>query len=116
MTLPIATAVLVLILVVAGVGKLSDPAGSRKSMADFGLPPNVAPAVALCELADAAALLIPGLARVGAFGALVLFTAFTGVIAVNVARGRTPECHCFGRLSSGPVGWSTDGRNRSIRC
>jgi peroxiredoxin len=109
--LPIATAVLVLILVVAGVGKLSDPAGSRKSMADFGLPPNVAPAVALCELATAAALLMPGLARVGAFGALVLFTAFTGVITVNVARGRTPECHCFGRLSSGPVGWSTVARN-----
>jgi uncharacterized membrane protein YphA (DoxX/SURF4 family)/thiol-disulfide isomerase/thioredoxin len=111
MPVAIATVVLALILVVAASGKLSDPAGSRASMADLGIPAKLAPAVALGELVVAAALLIPGLSRVGAVGALALLTAFTGVVAANVARGRTPECHCFGRFSSAPIGWSTVARN-----
>src|SRR5207247_2089163 len=32
-------------------------------------------------------------------------------ITINLARGRTPDCHCFGKLHSEPVGWTTVARN-----
>jgi hypothetical protein len=35
---------------------------------------------------------------------LVLLTAFSAAIAVNLAAGRTPDCHCFGQLRSSPIG------------
>jgi hypothetical protein len=38
----------------------------------------------------------------------VLLAAFTAAITLSVARGRRPECHCFGQLSSKPAGgWAT---------
>jgi peroxiredoxin len=32
-------------------------------------------------------------------------------IGYNLARGRQPECHCFGQASSRPISWSTLVRN-----
>ena len=32
-------------------------------------------------------------------------------ISYNLARGRPPECHCFGQLHSAPAGWPTLVRN-----
>jgi peroxiredoxin len=42
---------------------------------------------------------------------LVLLAGFSAVISVNVARGRHPACHCFGRLASAEVGWPAVARN-----
>jgi thiol-disulfide isomerase/thioredoxin len=36
---------------------------------------------------------------------------FVAGIGYNLARGRTPDCHCFGQLHSAPAGWSTLIRN-----
>ena len=36
--------------------------------------------------------------------ALALLLAFVGGIVVNLARGTTPDCHCFGQLHSEPAG------------
>ena len=36
--------------------------------------------------------------------ALVLLLLFVGGISYNVARGRSPDCHCFGQLHSAPAG------------
>jgi peroxiredoxin len=44
-------------------------------------------------------------------GALVLLLAFVAGIGANLARGRRPECHCFGQLYSVPAGWKTLARN-----
>jgi len=44
-------------------------------------------------------------------GALALLSLFLVGITVNLARGRTPDCHCFGRLHSAPAGWKTLARN-----
>ena len=44
-------------------------------------------------------------------GALVLLSLFVVGISSNLARGRTPECHCFGQLHSAPAGWKTLARN-----
>lgn len=40
---------------------------------------------------------------------LLLF--FVAGISYNLARGRTPDCHCFGQLHSAPAGWPTLARN-----
>ena len=47
----------------------------------------------------------------GAIGALALLMLFVAGIGYNLARGRQPECHCFGQVSSQPVSWSTLIRN-----
>src|ERR671933_307156 len=40
-----------------------------------------------------------------------LLLVFVAGIGYNLARGRTPDCHCFGQLHSAPAGWSTLARN-----
>lgn len=100
---------------VAGIAKLADRAGVRRMIAGFGVPAKAAAplgwALVAGELGVALALLLGPAASAGAMGALVLLAGFSIAIAVNVARGRTPACHCFGRLHSAPVGWSTVARN-----
>src|SRR5205823_3383156 len=65
----------------------------------------------LAELAVAMALLLPATAWWGALGAFALLLLFVGGIGYNLARGRTPDCHCFGQLHSAPAGWPTLIRN-----
>ncbi len=84
----------------------------------FGLPEALAaPAgvlLPLAELAVAAALLPVAWAWYGAIGALALLLLFVAAIAINLALGRTPDCHCFGQIHSEPVGWSTLLRNAAL--
>jgi thiol-disulfide isomerase/thioredoxin len=47
-------------------------------------------------------------------GALSLLLLFVAGIGVNLARGRKPDCHCFGQLHSAPAGWSTLARNGAL--
>jgi len=56
-------------------------------------------------------LLITDIYRWGAAGALVLLTAFTGLIGVTLAAGRRPACGCFGSLNSTPAGAKDIMRN-----
>jgi methylamine utilization protein MauE/AhpC/TSA family protein len=99
----------------AGTAKLFDRQGSRQAIVDFGVPEPLArvggPLLPWVELAVAGALVVPGSARLGAIGALGLLVAFTGAMAVNLARGRTPDCHCFGQIHSAPVGPASLVRN-----
>jgi peroxiredoxin/uncharacterized membrane protein YphA (DoxX/SURF4 family) len=102
----------------AGLAKLFDARGSRQAMIEFGVPGALAGVsgrfLPLAELAVAVALMPVASARLGAAGALVLLAAFVAVIAVNLARGRHPDCHCFGQLHSGPAGWTTLMRNLAL--
>src|SRR5258708_5719508 len=106
---------LAVIFVVAGLAKLADRAGSQKALQDFGLPAALAQPLGLllplAELAVAVALLLPVTDWWGALGALLLLFLFVGGISYNLARGRTPDCHCFGQLHSAPAGWPTLIRN-----
>jgi peroxiredoxin len=99
----------------AGIAKLADPTGARKSILDFGAPAFLARPVArllpMAELACAMALLLAASAVWGALGALALLLLFIAAIGIGMARGRRPECHCFGQLHSEPVGWTTLARN-----
>ena len=107
--------VMAAVFLVAGVGKLADLAGSRAAVAGFGVPEVLARPFGLLlpivELIVAALLLPVATAWVASLAALALLAAFVAGIAVNMARGRAPDCHCFGQLHSEPVGWATLGRN-----
>jgi uncharacterized membrane protein YphA (DoxX/SURF4 family)/peroxiredoxin len=103
------------VFVVAGFGKLSDLAHTRRVMIEFGVPASLTrPAsvlLPLAELATAAALLPPGSARWGSLAALCLMVGFTAGIGWNLRRGHRPHCGCLGRVRSVPVGPATLARN-----
>ena len=106
---------LAVVFATAGVAKLLDQAGSRSALEGFGVPQAVVPAAGLLlplvELATAVALVVHSTARFGALAALLLLLAFIGAIAGAMARGKAPDCHCFGQLHSAPAGRGTLIRN-----
>jgi uncharacterized membrane protein YphA (DoxX/SURF4 family) len=103
-----ARVILAAVFATAGIGKLFDLDGSRKAMADFGVPERFAraagTALPVAELLVAFALLPEPTGRWSAVGALVLLLAFIAGIAAAMARGEEPDCHCFGTIHSAPAG------------
>lgn len=102
----------------AGFAKLADLEGSRSAVAGFGVRRRLAwllgTLLPLVELAVAAALVPDASARWGALASVVLLLAFAAAIVLNLRRGRTPECRCFGQVHSAPVGWRTAARNLAL--
>ncbi len=90
-------------------------AGSRKSLVDFGVPKGLAKPLGVLlpvsEVLVAIGLLLHSFAWIGAIGALALFLIFILGITVTLARGKRPDCHCFGQLHSKPIGWDLVARN-----
>lgn len=111
---------LVAVFLISGVAKLLDLAGSRRAMSDFGIPIELGVPLSVllpfAEIAVSLTLLFSGTAWWGAIGAAVLLTMFTMLIIVNLARGRNPDCHCFGQLHAKPIGPSTVIRNLVLAC
>jgi thiol-disulfide isomerase/thioredoxin len=107
--------VLAAVFAVAGGAKLADRAGTRRAVVDFGAPEGLAVPLALllpaAELGIAGLLLPATTAVAGSAGALALLALFSGAIGYNLARGRAPDCHCFGQLHSAPAGRETLARN-----
>ncbi|HEX3282091.1 MAG TPA: MauE/DoxX family redox-associated membrane protein [Pyrinomonadaceae bacterium] len=99
----------------AGITKLMDQPGTREAVKNFGAPEASAPAVAVIlpfiELAIAIGLLFSESAAVSSISGLLLLGVFIVAISVNLARGQTHDCHCFGQLYSRPLGWPTLARN-----
>ena len=110
--------VLAAVFAVAAVAKLADREGTRQAVVAFGAPQRLAAGLAVllpvAELAVAVLLIPPATALAGALGALVLLVLFSGAIALNLMRGRAPECHCFGQLHSAPAGARTLLRNAAL--
>jgi thiol-disulfide isomerase/thioredoxin/uncharacterized membrane protein YphA (DoxX/SURF4 family) len=117
-TLLVARLLLALVFLMAGLTKLVDRSGSRQALIDFGLPAALATPfgilLPLAELAVAAALIPASTAWWGALGALALLLLFVAGISINLARGRKPDCRCFGQLHSAPAGWRTLARNGAL--
>jgi len=111
----LARLILAVVFVIAGIAKLADPAGSRKSLTDFGVPKSLAIPLAwllpFAELICAGALIPHATAWWGATGVLLLLLSFIVGISVSLISGRRPDCHCFGQLHSSPIGWRTLVRN-----
>jgi peroxiredoxin len=103
------------VFVAAGVAKLADRAGVTSTLLEFRLPARLAlpAAVALpaAELAVAVLLVPAATARVGAAAACALLAVFCVAIAAALRRGERPDCACFGRAASQPVGARTLVRN-----
>ena len=113
--LVVARLVLAGVFIVAGGAKLADLPGSRAALAGFGIPTRVAyltgTLLPFAELAVAGLLLFGATARAGAIGALSLLVLFAIGISISMARGKAPDCHCFGQLHSEPAGPRTLARN-----
>jgi peroxiredoxin len=107
--------VLAAVFCAAGAAKLSGRAGTRATAAAFGVPAPLAGAVALAlpaaELLVAAALIPASTAAPAGWAALALLAVFAAAVAVSLARGRRPDCPCFGQLTAAPIGWRTLARN-----
>ncbi len=103
---------------VAGVTKLADRAGSRRALIGFGVPASLARPfgvlLPLAELTVALALAPVSTAIYGAVCACALLIIFLAGIGSNLARGRRPDCRCFGQLHSEPVGWRAVARNVAL--
>lgn len=110
--------VLVVLFLLAAVGKLLDRDGTRDGLREFGIPARLVPAVALAlpaaELAVAASLLPARTAHAGALAAACLLAAFTGAIGAARLRGRQMDCHCFGALHSTRAGAGALLRNGGL--
>lgn len=106
---------LTLIFLFSGITKLLDQQGTKKALADFGLPSMLTSSftflLPIAELVVAAALIPVALAWWGALGALSLLLIFIAAIGYNLAQGRAPDCNCFGQVHSSPIGWQTIVRN-----
>jgi peroxiredoxin len=106
---------LLVVFAIAATTKLADLAGTRRAVADFGVPERIATtfgtALPLLELGIAALLAFSATATAGALTALAMLVLFSGAVGANLARGRTPDCRCFGQVSSTPIGWATLARN-----
>jgi len=115
LALLVARLLLAAVFLLAGVAKLADREGSAKALHAFGLAPGLAQPLSwllsAAEIAVAVALVPVASAWYGACGSLALLSIFVVGIGVNLARGRNPDCHCFGQLHSAPVGWPTLVRN-----
>lgn len=103
------------VLAIAAVQKLRSGTELRRQLADFGVPARLTPAVAvalpLAELAVGASLVAVPFSSVPGWCALALLAAFTGMIAVNLARGQRVPCPCFGAASAQPLSPATVARN-----
>jgi peroxiredoxin len=103
---------------VAGAAKLADLSGAAQAARSFGAPSAIArplaALLALLEIAVAVALLPTVSVRWAAWAMAGLLVVFALVVAVARLRGRTPECHCFGRIHSAPAGWGVVGRNLGL--
>ena len=63
------------------------------------------------ELAIAIGLLFSQTTAISSGAGFLLLGVFIVAISVNLARGQTHDCHCFGQLYSRPLGWPTLVRN-----
>lgn len=110
-----ASLIVAAVFVAAGVAKLADRAGTRTAVREFGAPASLVGVLALglplAELTVAALLLYGPTRTVGGAGAIGLLVVFSAAIAVRLAHGNAPDCHCFGQLHSAPVSWKTLARN-----
>lgn len=108
-------ALLAVVFMTAGAGKLLDLDGSRLAMRDFGVPQRAvgiaSTALPLAELAVGLALIFRPSARWAALAALLLLGVFIAGIGRALSRGEQPDCHCFGQLHSAPAGRATLARN-----
>ena len=99
---------------VAGLAKLSDPGTAARTVAGFGVPVLARPllrGLPYLEAAVAVALAFAVTAWHAAWVVTGLLVLFIAAISVNLARGRRPDCNCFGQVRPAPISGLTVLRN-----
>jgi uncharacterized membrane protein YphA (DoxX/SURF4 family) len=103
--------VLAAVFAFAATAKLADWTGTRQAVTAFGGAEKWARKIAIMvisiELGVAVLLVFASSARYGGIVAAAMAFAMIAVVAIALARGKRPECHCFGRIYSRRIGWST---------
>ncbi|HEX3801319.1 MAG TPA: MauE/DoxX family redox-associated membrane protein [Solirubrobacteraceae bacterium] len=111
----VARALLVVVFGVAGLAKLADAQGTSDTVEAFGIPKRLArpaaQALPVAELIVAVALIPQPTARWAGIGAALLLIVFSGGVSYALSQGRTPDCNCFGQVSSEQISWRTLARN-----
>ncbi len=109
-----AAVLLALVLSWAGITKLRSPARTEGSFTAMGLPAPRALAVGVpcAELVLAIGLVVAP--APAALGAVVLLSAFTGVLGVLLRRPEPVACGCFGSAAAAPVGAADLVRNAGL--
>ena len=106
----LAAVVLGIVLLLAGIAKRADR-GWPQDAAALGTPAWAIPVLPWFEML-LGAVLVSGLVRPAAAAlAGVVLIAFTGLVVLNLARGRRPPCACFGASSRRPIGPGSLVRN-----
>jgi thiol-disulfide isomerase/thioredoxin len=117
-TLLVARLLLALVFAVAGAAKAANLSRTRRAAIDFGLPEKLAvplgSVLPFLEILIALALLPGSTAWIAALAGLALLLLFAAGIAINLLRGRAPDCNCFGQLHSKPVSWSLVARDLAM--
>jgi thiol-disulfide isomerase/thioredoxin/uncharacterized membrane protein YphA (DoxX/SURF4 family) len=107
--------ILAVVFGVAAIAKFYDRPGTEKALRDFGMPGMSvrfgALALPILEIFSALLLIAPMTAWYGGFFSLALLTLFSAAIVWVISQGKRTECHCFGQVSSKPVGWLSLARN-----
>jgi peroxiredoxin/uncharacterized membrane protein YphA (DoxX/SURF4 family) len=110
--------VLAVVFAVAAATKLAAPDETQATFVAFGVRERfaqlAAPLLPVAEAAVAVALLISGAARFGGGAGAALLLLFSAAVAINLARGRRPDCNCFGAVHSKPIGPITLVRNLAL--
>jgi len=108
------------IFALAGIAKFIDLRGSEKAFKDFGVPSPLAMpgavALSLAEIGIAVLLLSTTTSWYAAIAALSLLLLFIVQIIYQLAKGNTPDCHCFGQIHSEPVSKVSIIRNIAFAC
>jgi len=103
------------VFVVAGIAKVFDFGGFQEALKQFGVRGPVGRIVArvlpTVEIAVGALLVWSRAAEIAAAVAAALLLCFVVGVVISVVRGRSVQCHCFGGISSEPIGWRTVVRN-----
>ena len=103
--------VLAAVFLVGSLAKLSDVSTTRHALKNFGIPLKLANilsvALPVAELLVGAGLMVTATAWWSALAAGILLTSFAVAIGVNLSMGRKPDCNCFGRVHSAPIGKET---------
>ncbi len=103
---------LVVVFLVAAVGKLASPGSAHRATSQLGGPQWFAPLVVPAEIAVVGLLLVrPAL---GSLAAGLVLSAFTVVLARVVRSGRKVACGCFGSADTTPVTGRTVARNLAL--
>ncbi|MFL6373867.1 MAG: TlpA family protein disulfide reductase [Pyrinomonadaceae bacterium] len=103
------------VMALAGFAKLADLEGSRKAFEGFGVTGTLAKigplALSIVEITVAAMLLFTQTSWFAAIGALALLVLFIAQMGYQLAKGNSPDCHCFGQVYSAPVSETSVIRN-----